>query len=99
MLYLLKQKICEKAAAQRKIGKQTVANSKPADKKCKLLLKASKFKNKACYKSFGELWLLFIDFNVKFANLSRHRFEMSKNLFFDTELFFLSTSVLPLLLI
>jgi hypothetical protein len=31
--YLLKQKICEKAAAQRKLGKQTVANSKPADKK------------------------------------------------------------------
>ena len=32
LLYLLKQKICEKAAAQRKTGKQTVANSKPADK-------------------------------------------------------------------
>ena len=83
--YLLKQKICEKAAAQRKTGKQTVANSKPPDKKVWTLTQSFKIQSKGIVVSSAVRCVYY--FNIKDADLSRHWFEMSKNLFFDTQLF------------
>ena len=86
--YLLKQKICEKAAAQRKTGKQTVANSKPPDKKVWTLTQSFKIQSKGTVVSPAVRYVYY--FNVKAAEMQIWAgidLKCQKIYFFDTELF------------